>query len=287
MIRHVFVIAFENRDAIALYGNVEDAPYINATLLPNYAHATNFNDELPEMQSEPHYIWMEAGTNEFDDHDFRRNKPPSDSNSTGSTAHLVTQIKNARHGVSWRSYQEGLNSTTGACPVTSNGLYNPKHNPFVFFKDVAGDPPSATNAYCASHHRPYSGFSGDLAANDVASYTFITPDLCNDMHGASGCPDPNAIRAGDKWLSTELPRVIDWVNANSGVIFLTWDEGAETNQMPFLAIGPGAKPGFASSVFFDHSSQLKSIELILDLPVLPSVRAATPLTDMFKPGSFP
>ena len=81
--------------------------------------------------------------------------------------------------------------------------------------------------------------------------------------------------------------MIDWVNANSGVIFLTWDEGAETNQMPFLAIGPGAKPGHASSVFFDHSSQLKSIELILDLPVLPSVRAATPLTDMFKPGSFP
>ena len=46
VIQHVFVIAMENHDGTQIYGNTTDAPYINNTLIPNYAHATNFNDEL-------------------------------------------------------------------------------------------------------------------------------------------------------------------------------------------------------------------------------------------------
>jgi len=40
------------------------------------------------------------------------------------------------------------------------------------------------------------------------------------MHGASGCPDSNTIRSGDTWLKNELPRLISYVNAHAGVIFL-------------------------------------------------------------------
>ncbi|HEX7480785.1 MAG TPA: hypothetical protein VF331_23490 [Polyangiales bacterium] len=61
--KYVFVIAMENHDANQIYGNTTDAPYINNTLIPAYARATNFNDELPSLVSEPHYVWMEAGTN--------------------------------------------------------------------------------------------------------------------------------------------------------------------------------------------------------------------------------
>jgi len=44
VIQHVFVIVMENHDASEIYGNTTDAPYINGTLLPSYAHAANFND---------------------------------------------------------------------------------------------------------------------------------------------------------------------------------------------------------------------------------------------------
>ena len=37
VIQHVFVIAMENHDGTQIYGNTANAPYINGTLIPNYA----------------------------------------------------------------------------------------------------------------------------------------------------------------------------------------------------------------------------------------------------------
>ncbi|HTQ03213.1 MAG TPA: alkaline phosphatase family protein [Polyangiaceae bacterium] len=288
VIKHVFVIALENHDSTQIYGNGTDAPYINGTLLPAYAHATNFNDELAlSIPSEPHYVWMEAGTNAFSDHTFTTDSDPSSSNGTSNTSHLATQIKNATNGVTWRSYQEGLNASTGTCPIHSSGFYAAKHDPFVFYKDVSGSPPSATNAYCTSHHKAYSAFAADLAAGDVASYTFITPNLCNDMHGASGCPDSNTVRSGDTWLAAELPRIINYVNASAGVVFVTWDEGSSTLKMPFLAIGPGVKVGYTGAVSYGHGSIVKSIEAILGLSTLSKVSSANDLSDLFRAGQYP
>jgi hypothetical protein len=287
VLQHVFVITLENTDASQIYGNTTDAPYINSTLLPNYAHATNWNDELPSLASEPHYIWMEAGTNAFSDHTFTTDNDPSRKNSTSSTAHLVTQIKNSLNGVTWMTYQEGQNASTGACPVVSSGFYAAKHNPFVFFKDVSGNTPSTTNAYCAAHSKPYTSLAADLAANNIASYVFITPNLCNDMHGATGCPNGNRIRSGDDWLAAELPNLINWANLHSSVILLTWDEGSGTTKMPFLAIGPGVKANYTGAVSYDHKSIIKSVEEIFGLPLLSTVSGATDLADLFQPGFFP
>src|ERR1700744_2833230 len=107
LIQRVFVIAMENHDSTEIYGDTTDAPYINNTLIPSYAHATNFNDPLAlSIPSEPHYVWMEAGPNAFPDHTFTTDNNPSSSNSTSSTAHLVTQIKNSVGGATWMTYQE-------------------------------------------------------------------------------------------------------------------------------------------------------------------------------------
>jgi hypothetical protein len=289
VIQHVFVITMENHDGSQIYGNTTNAPYINGTLIPNYARATNFNDELASsIPSEPHYVWMEAGTNAFSDHTFTGDSDPSSTNSTTSTAHLVTQIKNATSGVTWMSYQEGLSSsTTGACPIASSGFYAAKHDPFVFFKDVAGNPPSKTNAYCVAHHKAYSSFATDLAANNVASYVFITPNLCNDMHGATGCPNSNTIRSGDDWLKAELPRIINYATTHAGTIFITWDEGSSTLKMPFLIVGPGVKANYAGAVSYTHSSLVKSVERILGLPILSTVSGSNDFTDLFNAGFFP
>lgn len=287
VIKYVFVIPMENRDSSKIYGNTSDAPYINGTLIPAYARATNFGDELPSLPSEPHYVWMEAGANSFSDHTFSTDAVPSASNSTNSTNHLATQIKNASNGVTWMSYQEGLNATTGACPIAASGFYHPKHDPFLFFQDVSGSPPSKTNAYCAAHHKAYSALAADLASGAVATLNFITPNLCHDMHGATGCPSGSAIRLGDDWLKANLPPLIDFANKHAGVIFLTWDEGESTTKIPFLAIGPKVKPGYAGSVSYNHSSQLKSIDRILGLSVLSKVSSANDFSDLFVAGAFP
>jgi hypothetical protein len=288
-IKYVFVVAMENEAANAVYGN-SDAPYFNG-LLSQYAHTTAFSDPLPDaIPSEPHYVWMESGTNQFSDATFTTDSDPSASNSTKSTAHLVTQMAAASPAVSWMSYQEGLNSSTGACPVRSSGFYVAKHDPFVFFQDVAGSPPSASNAACAAHHQAFTtaALGQALSQGTVAQYNFITPNVCNDMHGDSSCPSSNEIAAGDAWLSTNLPPIINFVNAHQGVLFVVWDEPEGGSPlMPFVAIGPGVKKGYTGQVGYTHSSLTKSVDEIFGLPILSTVTGANDFADLFQPASFP
>jgi phospholipase C len=282
-IRHVFVIAMENHDASEIYGN-PNAPYINS-LKNSYAYATNFVDELPNLASEPHYLYMEAGRNAFGDHVFTTDNDPSASNSTASKSHLVTQLTAA--GKSWMSYQEGLSSSTGLCPVVSSGYYAAKHDPFVFFQDVAGNPPSKTNSFCKSHHAPFSQLSGDLQSGNVADYVFITPNLCHDMHGASGCSS-NLVKAGDDWLSMAVPPILKYLSSHGGVLFLTWDEGEGSTRVPFIAAGPGVKKGgHAGSIQYDHGSLVRSVEMIFGLSPLSAVSGKNHLGDLFQSGAFP
>jgi hypothetical protein len=285
----IFVIPMENKSSSSIYGDTTDAPYINNTLMPMSAYATNFMDELPSsVPSEPHYVWMEAGTNSFSDITFSTDSDPSAANSTSSTAHLVTQLHAA--GIGWVSYQEGI--TAGTCPVSSNSgtSYAAKHDPFVFFEDVSGNPPSSSNANCIAHHKPYSSFASDLAAGNLPPYVFITPNLCHDMHGASGCPSGTTtssnIQAGDTWLSQELPRILNYADSHDGIVYVIWDEGSSNQLIPFLLLGPHVKAG-TSATAYTHSSLLKSIEEQLGVPVLSKVSSANDFSGMFQPGYFP
>lgn len=285
-IKHVIVIAMENHDADQIYDDRVNAPYIHS-LVERYAHADNFDDELPlEIPSEGHYVWMEAGTHRFSDALFDDDSPPSARVSTGSNQHLTRQIKNSDTRLSWMTYQEGMNAQTGACPIRSSGFYVPKHNPFIFFRDVSGDPPAEDTPYCAAHHEPYSSLAADLSG-ELASYVFITPDQCHDMHGQRGCPEENPIRTGDKWLASELPRLIAYAEQHDAVIFITFDEGSSSIKMPFIAIGTMIKPHYTGTERYNHSSQLKTVERILGLPPLPSVATSNDLSDLFEPGTYP
>lgn len=294
----VFVIAMENKNSSGIYGNTS-APYINNTLMAQYGHSTDYEDCTNVIiPSEPHYIWLEAGTNSFSLTDtFLLDSDPSASNSTADTTHIVTQLKTAANGKTWRSYQEGLDaSTTGACPIHSSGYYKAKHDPFIFFQDVAGSPPSTTATECVSHHKAYTpaGFQADLTAGDVAAYTFITPNICNDMHGdascTNGCTSGTAaacVSTGDAWLAANVPPIIDYMNVHGGVLFIVWDEPEASTTQPFLVIGPHVKAGHASSVKYTHSSYVKSLERILKLPVMSRVTAANDFADFFDTGFFP
>lgn len=283
----IFVIPMENKAQAQIYGNTTDAPYINGTLVKSYAYTSAFTDELPALNSEPHYIWMEAGTNAFSDHTFTTDNDSSSSNSTSSTAHLSAQLDAAK--ISWTSYQEDMKP--GTCPISSTGMYATKHNPFVFFQDVSGKPPSASNANCIAHHKPLTALVGDLNGSAVSTYNFVTPNLCHDMHGDASCPQGTAtagnIKAGDDWLKANLQPIIDYAFAHDGYVFITWDEGDSTNLIPFIAISKHAIPNHGSTVAYTHSSLLKSEEEILGVPVLSSVTSANDFADLFDQGTFP
>ena len=286
-VKYVFVIAMENHDSGEIIGNATNAPYINGSLVPCYASTSNFNDPLPILiPSEPHYVYMEAGTNAFADTTFTSDADPSAPNSTSSTLHLSTQLDGAH--VSWRSYQQGLTAGgTGACPIHSSGDYAAKHDPYVFFQDVAGNPPASDNAYCSAHHSALTALATDLSSASVASYNFITPDLCHDMHGAGDCSNANAVQAGDQFLQETLPALISFAFANDGVIYVVWDEGDTSLRIPFLAIGPGVKRGYLGGVSYTHGSLIATTERVFGVPRLATVTAASDFADLFQAGALP
>jgi hypothetical protein len=167
------------------------------------------------------------------------------------------------------------------CGLTSHGLYAAKHNPFVYFNDLNGWDGTSfkPSARCNDHIVDFSQFDVDLAANALPKYVFITPNLDNDMHDGS-------IAQGDAWLQTQVTKIIgtDAFN-NGGVIFLLWDEGSNaTDDPPFLAISPNAKPGYVSQVDYDTSSYLKTVQTILG--VTPLLCGAAPsmntMSDLFS-----
>ncbi len=303
-IRHVVVIAMENSDAARtgnaghgyIYGNMADAPWLNGSFSASSARAVNFADALSAFDSEPHYVLMEAGTNSFADTEFRCDNDPLKScsyifpkpNWTTSSAHLTAQIEAAaRPGLTWMTYQEDIDPrTTGACPIHSAGHYAAKHNPFVFFGDAAGAPPAADNAHCIAHTRDLGRFAADLRAGDLASYVFVSPNLCNDMHGAPGCPG-NSVKAGDDFLKRFLPPLVDWATTHDAVVFVTWDEGHKGLRIPFYAAGAGVKANYEGHAAYSHRSLVKTIERIFGLPALATVNSATDLADLFVPGALP
>ena len=107
------------------------------------------------------------------------------------------------------------------------------------------------------------------------------------MHGQRGCPEENPIRTGDNWLRAELPRLIAYAAEHAAVIFITFDEGGSTPKLPFIAIGTMVKQRYTGTERYSHSSQLKSVELILGLTPLPRVANSNDLSDLFKAGSYP
>jgi len=272
----------ENNNWSDIYQS-SSAPYINGTLLPKASWCTNyFDNPAGNHPSEPNYVWLEAATDTFsDDNDtWSCDCDPTSSNSTASHAHLATML--TAKGLKWRGYVEGISGND--CPVNSSGLYATKHVPFLFFQDVSGNPPSTSSAMCQANVRPYTELATDLSSGTVAQYNFITPNLCDDMHGAGGCPS-DLINAGDTWLSQQIP-VIMGSNAykDGGAIFITWDE-SEGGEFPIgmIVLSPVAKGnGYQATTKYYHSSMVRTVQEVFGLtPLLNDAANQPSLSDLF------
>jgi phospholipase C len=118
---------------------------------------------------------------------------------------------------------------------------------------------------------PFGQLGTDLASGSVPNYSWITPDMCNDMHDCS-------IATGDNWLSRQVPAILaSTAFRNGGVLFITWDEGstnvgcctnAAGGRVATLVISPLGRTGFQSSVPETHYSLLRTIEDSWNLPRL-------------------
>jgi len=265
-IQYVFIVLEENHDWAA----TKTLPYISR-LLQIGAHSEQYYNPLLLHPSEPNYKWLEAGSN----YGLTTDNDPSASNLITNRAHLSKLLDMA--GISWMSYQESIAANT--CPITSGNNYAAKHNPFVFFDDVSGNPPSSTSQHCRDHHKPFTQFLPDLMAGNVAHYNFITPNLQNDMH--DGTPTQ-----ADNWLSANIDAIWNPANPNHNAaiyarsaLFITWDEGTGVSDGPIglIVVSPFAKVGFVdtntpTAYYYTHSSTLLTFQKIFGV-------ASTPLAD--------
>jgi hypothetical protein len=263
---HVFMILMENENWSQIKASAS-ATYIQS-LLVSGAHCESYWNPPGMHPSEPNYIWLEAGDNYGITTD---DDPDPVSHHISTSNHLVSLLDSA--GLTWRTYQEDM--PLGTCPVTSVGLYAAKHNPFVFFDDTSGGE-SASDPGCMAHTIPYSAaqLQADLNANSVASYTWITPNLCDDMHNNTGCGTGDPIAHGDAFLSQIIP-IIQASSAyqTDGAIFITWDEcevptGAPDVPIGMIVLSPYAKAGYTSTKKYDHSSTLKTMQEIFGVTPL-------------------
>ena len=86
-----------------------------------------------------------------------------------SLAQTIRRVKPPPLSSSSRPWNMPLKSaapSSTACPLAGAGFYRPRHNPFVFFQDVVGNPPSKDSAACAAHHRDLNALASDLASGN-------------------------------------------------------------------------------------------------------------------------
>jgi len=329
----VFVIAMENHNFVQpnptnspeqIFGNPA-APFINSLITPGNSNAVQvsyttayFNAGVGVHPSEPNYVWAEAGS------DFGVHTDADPTAANGNTfynqaIHLTAQLDAA--GIPWRNYQEDVQLS--ASPTNSasgtNGPVNPyngstqfnyavKHNPMAFFADSA-----TQNVY------PLAQLATDLSSRQVARYNWITPNQYDDAHsaliggftynGVHFTGDQSAIAVGDNFLSKIVPQIMaSPAYRHNGVIIIWWDEteGGDdtTRSIPEIIISPLAKGNaYASTVLMNHSSDIKTLEEIYNLPAINNpiptnetvvtgsgynnVATVNDLSDLFVPGAIP
>lgn len=271
-VQPVFLILMENVSWPDLV-NGTNAPYLKNVLLPQSSYASNMFIVPGTFGSLPQYLWLESGTNWGVATDS--NDPASHHFAT--TNHFVIQLQNA--GLSWKAYQESISGVN--CPTASSGLYAAYHNPFVYFDDIY-----LNATHCTNHIRPYAELARDLTNRTVARYNFITPNLCNCMHGGPGCPS-NRILTGDSWLAAEIPKIMSSpAYSDNGAIIITWDEGTGNVGGPFgtILLSPLAKGGgYRLTNRLDHTATFRTLQEIFQVPLLFAAKTGTNLSDLFKP----
>jgi hypothetical protein len=265
---HVIWVWMENHSYSDIIGNSQ-APYINS-LATGCGLATNYHNlSHPSL---PNYVGAASGLAVGSLSPFDPDCGPSAKCST-SAADIFGQ------GESWKAYEESMPSN---CDKSNSGEYAVRHNPPPYFTSLTG---------CSTFDVPYSKLAGDLSAGTLPAFSFVTPNLIDDMHDGT-------IAQGDSWLSSNLPTILNSSEYQSGTtaVFVTWDEGsggssgencaANTSDnschVATIVISPSTKAGSTSATLFNHYSLLGTAEQLLGLPTLGQAASYPTLTSAFN-----
>jgi phospholipase C len=232
----------------ASYGEVIGNP--SAQYLNRLARACGLATKYRAIThpSLPNYLAATSGS----DWAIGDDNPPA----SHPVAHPSIFSQLAAAGMTWRSYEESMPSN---CDLSSSGEYAVKHNPAGYYVGI--------RARCARWDVPMgttsSGrFVSALRRDRLPSFSFVTPNVCDDMHD---CP----IATGDAWLRRWITTIVASRGYRSGAtaIFVTFDEGSgNSNQVATIIVSPTTAPGTSSGVAFSHYSLLKTTEQLLGIP---------------------
>lgn len=255
--RHVMVVVFENKERSAIVGNPAAPTF--ASLARTYASLTAYY--AVAHPSLPNYLALVSGSTQGITSDC--------SSCVVDAPNLADELENA--GLTWKTYAEGLPSPgfTGAFA----GRYAKKHNPFLYFKDIADSPTRRTRVV------PYSQLQPDLAAGRLPDFALVIPNLCDDMHDCS-------VATGDSWLKQNVVPLLQHPQLAGSVVFVVFDEGSSDagggGRVAALVLGPLAKPGARSHSKTGHYGLLRTIEDAWGLPRLGESSHAKPITGLWR-----
>lgn len=249
--KYVF-IWMENKETTRITPTT--APYMSA-FAANGRNFTNFSGVT--HPSLPNYLAFASGGTQ--------GKTGTDSISPGeiSANNVWNQLTGA--GITWKAYQESMPSTSPPClgnsyTGTNSGQYALKHNPATPFSNIF------RTAQCANVV-PLTQLN--FAAPVLPQVSFITPNLCNDMHDCS-------VATGDTWLSQRVPQLL----AAGATVIITFDEGeTSTNgggRIWTAEDGPGIGPS-TNITAYNHYSALAGLEQIFGLTKLGGASSANVL----------
>jgi hypothetical protein len=274
---HVFTIMMENEGYADVIGNTTDAPYLNS-LAASYGLAENY--AAVTHPSLPNYLALTGGSLFGVGSDC----PPAGSGACpiGGANLAVDRLQPA--GLSWKAYMESMPSPcamadSGPDPNANTATYYLHHDPFVYYKDVVGNP-----ADCAAHVVPYTQLSSDLAsAAGTPNYVWISPNSCDDMHDTC---TPNPIHQGDAWLAANVPAILNSpaFTQQTSVLFIVFDESAAQsgpNLVPAVVVTSHQASHLVSTAAYTHYSLLHTIEALWGLaPLTANDQAAPVMSDL-------
>jgi phospholipase C len=264
---HVIWIWMENHSYETIIGSPE-APYING-LAGECGLATNYhNVSHPSL---PNYIAGTSGLGLAEITKFTSDCSPSHKCSTKAPS-IFAQIP------SWKAYEESMPTN---CDRKNAGEYAVRHNPPPYY---------TTLSECATKDVPYTQLAGDLAGGTLPAFSFITPNLIDDMHDGT-------VAQGNAWLQANVPLILSSSEYQSGTVALviTWDEGeggtsneCATNttdvgcHVATIVVSPSTAPGTQSATLFNHYSLLASTEQLLGVPALGEALTANSMLTEFN-----
>ena len=231
----------ENHRADQVLDNAA-APYETA-LSQRCGHATDYRSV--GSPSLPNYIGATSG----DTWGITNDDPPA--SHVLKVDNLFRQVRASGHRAI--SYQEAMRTN---CALGARGTYAVKHNPAAYYQG-ADD-----RAACQTDNVPLGtvasgAFHDALVTDTLPTFSFVTPDLCNDTHDCS-------VATGDAWLAELVPAILASAPYQNGrtAVFLVWDEDV---PMPFVVVAPTTPAGSVLASRIDHYTLLRSSEEMLGI----------------------